>query len=79
MLRSPLQAAREKADVLRECFKLQCVLSGYADQWEAYRAYDAGEQWPEPLELFWQWMNAAQHEFYLLRDGPNGFLGGKGL
>ena len=71
--------ARKKMDTLAEFFKRQCVLSGYTDEWDAYRRHDAGEKWPDALELSWQWYIAATYEFYALRDGPKGFLGKYGI
>jgi len=74
-----LQAAREKADMLEVAFEKQCVISGYRDKWDAYKKHEAGEKWPDNLEMIWQWYITATIDFYEMRDGPNGFLGKYGI
>ena len=57
-------------------FLLHCVMAGFKDQWDAYRNEPL---WPNFLKESHDAYIKKLHEFYILRDGPNGFLGGKGL
>lgn len=74
-----LACLRERARDAWGGFVAECERSGYPDQWAAYRAHDAGQEWPEPLESAWQASSAATHAFYSARDGAGGFLGSRGL
>lgn len=78
-LRSPLGEAKRQAGNAEAAFRLACKRAGFADEWEAYRAELPGSPWPDFLdEAHREWMRLL-HAFYLLRDGPRGVLGGRGL
>lgn len=74
-----IQEAFREQHRLSAAFEVASVAAGYADHWDAYRADQRGEAWPEALVQAHAAYIAALHAFYALRDGPRGFLGGKGL
>jgi hypothetical protein len=75
---TPLGELREAAEKAYWVFIDTCLDHSYADEWQAYRAEEAGVIWPDDLATAHRTYITALHAFYLLRDGPNGFLGGKG-
>lgn len=71
--------AKASADRGEDRFRTVCRAHGFADEWEAYRAEMRGETWPQALkDAHAAWMRAL-HGFFAMRDGPNGFLGARGL
>jgi len=72
-----LTEAKALADQAFEAFCAQCKASGFADQWEAYKADVAGEVWPVALNSAHRDYLTKLHAFYALRDGPHGWLGGR--
>lgn len=75
-----LARLKQEASTLESAFDLACVKHGYADRWEAYRAAALSDDaWPKSLRDINDAWTAALLDFYSLRDGPNGFLGGRGL
>lgn len=76
------QSLRGKHEALFEVFEQSCRDHGFADEWAAYRSHDGlcGEPktpWPDALlNAHTDYINAL-HDFYLFRDGPLGFLGGR--
>lgn len=77
--RAAVMEAHRLVGALDQLWRTAIARSHYADEWEAYRAHERGEQWPLDLELCWRAHHDATHRYYLLRDGPNGVLGGRGL
>jgi len=68
---------RAAADARESEFLEACRVAGFTDEWDAYRAEMRGQAWPEPLDAAHRTWMRDLHAFYLLRDGPNGFLGGR--
>lgn len=77
--RAALEAAYRLVGQLDQVWRAALAMSPYADEWAAYRAHEAGEAWPDYLELAHKAHREATHRYYLLRDGPHGVLGGRGL
>ncbi len=69
---------RKVMDEARETFLAAVKECGFHSEWEAFQVHQSTGKWPEPVELAWNAYQKAQSEFYLVRDGKRGFLGGKG-
>ena len=73
-----LKEARAAADRLRADFEQACKDHGFADHWDAY-IDEIHTPWPTALRESHDVYIKGLHDFYELRDGPKGFLGGRGL
>lgn len=62
-----------------DLFDAALEASKYVDIFAAFRAHEAGEEWPPELESAYQKYSAALWAFYTARDGERGFLGKYGL
>lgn len=72
-----LASAHANMHVAWSAFVASCVAHGFADEFAAYRA-EMRAPWPVALQETHDAYLVKQHAFYGLRDGPRGFLGGKG-
>lgn len=74
-----LKALHLRANEAEADFIAACCAAGYAGQFSAYRAEEAGAVWTPALVAVHAAYIEALHAFYLARDGERGFLGGRGL
>lgn len=65
----------ESVDMLKDAFVDACVVNGYTDEWDAYRAESNGATWPASLVAAHRAYISKLHEKYELQHGPNGVLG----
>lgn len=69
-----LAQAKATADRSQADFEQACKDHGFVDHWGAYQR---DGEWPAELSAKHARMISDLHDFYELRDGPKGFLGGR--
>ncbi len=74
-----LRALDNKATRLYKAFLEACAASDLGSAREFYQRHDRGGEIPDEVEKAYVRFRDALHEYYLFRDGPKGFLGGRGL
>lgn len=72
-----LATAGADVSAAQSAFLASCAAHGFANEWAAYRA-EMHAPWPVALRDAHAALVAAERAFYGLRDGPRGFLGGRG-
>lgn len=73
-----LAELRSAANEAEADFDTACRSAGYGDRWAAYRA-EPVTGWPPALVVAADRYRDALQAFYAMRDGPRGFLRGRGL
>lgn len=76
---SNLQALRAESDRTQAAFDAACKPHYVDGRWGAYRAIECGHRVPAGVMAALDTAHAATQQFYLARDGEQGFLGGRGL
>jgi hypothetical protein len=75
-VQSPLVQKRTLWEHAETVFNNLCITEGFSDEWDAYRRED---EWSPALKEAWALQSYFMHDYYLLRDGPRGVLGGRGV